>query len=108
MTNAPSNTSGSFAEAASESPVRHASRPIWLIRIGPTRAIQPPAEADPIIAPRYTVAMNHPIALGETSRSRTATGAITGAQYTATATSVWIASVTASGVIQAASRALLR
>ena len=45
--------------------------------------------------------MNQPIMLGGTPRSRTTTGAITGAQYTATATSVWIASVTASGVAQA-------
>src|SRR5687767_1748002 len=71
------------------------------MRIGPTRAIQPLAEADPIIEPRYTVAMNQPMVLGETPRSRTTTGAITGAQYTATATSVWMASVTASGVAQA-------
>src|SRR5258706_15226856 len=99
-TNAPSSTSGSRAAAARARPMRQASSPIWLRRIGPSRAIQPPADADPIIEPRYTVAMNHPMALGGTPRSRTATGAITGAQYTATATSVWIASVTASGTAQ--------
>src|SRR6185369_1025499 len=51
--------------------------------------------------------MNQPIALGETPRSRTAAGAITGAQYIATATSVWIANVTASGVIHAEPRTRL-
>src|SRR5512147_742271 len=41
--------------------------------------------------------MNQPTALGSTMSSRAATGAMTGAQYTAAATRVWIASVIVSG-----------
>ncbi len=53
----PSSTSGGEALAASARPHRASTRPAWLTRIGPKRATQPPAAAEPIMLPQYVTAM---------------------------------------------------